>query len=42
MSQGRLSRAKKFRLSSEVTAELAEKAERMNMTESEYLRVMIS
>lgn len=42
MSQGRLSLVKKFRLSPEVAAELAEKAERMNMTESEYLRFMIS
>ena len=38
MSQGRLSLVKKFRLSPEVDAELAEKAEKMNMTESEYLR----
>ena len=42
MSQGRLSLVKKFRLSPEVAAELAEKAENMNMTESEYLRFMIS
>lgn len=42
MSQGRLSLVKKFRLSPEVTAELAEKAEKMNMTESEYLGFMIS
>ena len=42
MSQGRLSLVKKFRLSPEVAAELAEKAEKMNMTESEYLRFMIS
>lgn len=42
MSQGRLSQVKKFRLSSDEAAELAEKAEKMNMTESEYLRFMIS
>ena len=42
MSQGRLSLVKKFRLSSEKAAELAEKSEKMNMTESEYLRFMIS
>lgn len=41
MSQGRLSLVKKFRLSPEVAAELAEKAEKMNMTESECLRFMI-
>ena len=42
MSQGRLSLVKKFRLSPEVAAELAEQAEKMNMSESEYLRLMIS
>ena len=42
MSQGRLSLVKKFRLSPEEAAELAEKAEKMNMTESKYLRIMIS
>ena len=42
MSQGRLSLVKKFRLSTKEAAELAEKAENMNMTESEYLRFMIS
>ena len=42
MSQVRLSLVKKFRLSPEEAEELAEKAEKMNMTESEYLRFMIS
>ena len=42
MSQGRLSLVKKFRLIPEEAAELEEKAEKMNMTESEYLRFMIS
>ena len=42
MSQGRLSLVKKFRLSPEVAAELAEKAEKINMSESEYLGIMIS
>ena len=39
MSQGRLSLVKKFRLSPEVAAELAEKAEKMNMTESRVSEV---
>ena len=34
MSQGRLSLVKKFRLSPEVAAELAEKAEKMSMSET--------
>lgn len=42
MSQGRLSLVKKFRLGPEEAAELAEKAEKMNMTEAKYLRFMIS
>ena len=42
MSQGRLSLVKKFRLSPEEAAELTEKSDKMNMTESEYLRFMIS
>ena len=42
MSQGRLSLVKKFRLSTKEAAELAEKAENMKRTESEYLRFMIS
>lgn len=41
MSQGRLSLVRKFRLSPEKATELTEKAEKMNMTESEYLRFMI-
>ena len=42
MSQGRLSPVKRFRLSPNEAVELEEKAEKMNMTESEYLRFMIS
>ena len=34
MSQGRLSLVKKFRLSPEVAAELAEKSEKMSMSET--------
>ena len=34
MSQGRLSLVKKFRLSPEVATELAEKAEKMSMSET--------
>lgn len=42
MAQGKLSLVKKFRLSPEDAKELANKAELANMTESEYLRLMIS
>lgn len=42
MPQDRFSLIKKFRLSPDEASELAEKAEKMNMTESEYLRFMIS
>lgn len=42
MMQNKLSQIKKSRLSSEDARELAKKAELANMTESEYLRLMIS
>ena len=42
MSQDKLSLVKKFRLSPRETNMLADKAQQANMTESEYLRLMIS
>ena len=42
MTQGRLSKVKKFRISPEEAKVLANKVELANMTESEYLRLMIS
>ena len=42
MTQGRLSKVKKFRISPEEAIVLANKVELANMTESEYLRLMIS
>ncbi len=42
MPEGGLSLMKKFRLSPADAAELADKAKKANMTESEYLRLMIS
>lgn len=42
MTQGRLSKVKKFRISPEEAKVLANKIELANMTESEYLRLMIS
>lgn len=42
MSQDQLSFVKKFRLSPNEASELAAKAERMHMSESEFLRFMIS
>ena len=42
MTQGRLSKVKKFRISQEEAKVLANKVELANMTESEYLRLMIS
>ena len=42
MSQDKLSQVKKFRLSPREASMLADKAQQVNMTESEYLRLMIS
>ncbi len=42
MPESGLSLMKKFRLSPADVAELADKAKKANMTESEYLRLMIS
>ena len=42
MSQDKLSLVKKFRLSQREATILADKAQQANMTESEYLRLMIS
>ena len=42
MSQDKLSLLKKFRLSPREASMLADKAQQANMTESEYLRLMIS
>ena len=42
MSQEKLSLVKKFRLSPREASMLADKAQQANMTESEYLRLMIS
>ena len=42
MSQDKLSLIKKFRLSPREATILADKAQQANMTESEYLRLMIS
>uniref|UniRef100_UPI004056B3B8 plasmid mobilization relaxosome protein MobC n=1 Tax=Agathobacter sp. TaxID=2021311 RepID=UPI004056B3B8 len=42
MSQDKLSLVKKFRLSPREASMLADKAQQANMTESEYLRLMIS
>ena len=42
MSQDKLSLVKKFRLSPREATILADKAQQANMTESEYLRLMIS
>lgn len=42
MSQDKLSLVKKFRLSPREATMLADKAQQANMTESEYLRLMIS
>ena len=42
MSQDKLSLVKKFRLSPNEASELASKAGRMHMSESEFLRFMIS
>lgn len=42
MSDGGLSLVKKFRLSPVDAAELADKVKKANMTESEYLKLMIS
>ncbi len=41
MSQDKLSLVKKFRLSPREATILADKAQQANMTESEYLRLMI-
>lgn len=42
MSQDKLTLVKKFRLSPREASMLADKAQQANMTESEYLRLMIS
>ncbi len=42
MSQGRLTIMKKFRISPDEAVVLADKAEKKGMTESEYLRFLIS
>ena len=42
MTQGGLSKIKKFRISPEDAKELAHKAEQAGMNESEYLRLLIS
>ena len=42
MTQGRLPKVKEFRISPEEAKVLANKVEVANMTESEYLRLMIS
>ena len=42
MSRGRLTMTKKFRISPDEAAVLADKAEKKGMTESEYLRFLIS
>lgn len=42
MSQDKLSLVKKFRLSPRESSMLTDKAQQANMTESEYLRLMIS
>lgn len=42
MTQGRLSKVKKFRISPEEAKVLADKVEQTGMTESEYMRLLIS
>lgn len=42
MTQGRLSKVKKFRISPEEAKVLADKAEQAGMTEAEYMRLLIS